>query len=234
MIPVRREELVGFKSSFRTSFYWAAALGLLAASLAPAAYAQSRMSDKDVASLMGNLKDDAKSFRPKFAAAVHKSSIRKTSREKDAKDLAVRFEKETGGMLNQFKKNRKADTELRVVMSTAYQIDQLVTSLQLGPQVSASWNKIQTELRQVENAFGIQPATTASVAPIAAQGGPSCYQAVGSDRANRLVDECLKVSPSTHPVCNVQNQCAVIIDEIRRGCRMLKQDAPMFCNEYMN
>lgn len=143
------------KARFRTWMYIAAACCVLASAIAPAARAQSRMSDKDVQALMGNLKDDAKSFRPKFNAAVHKSSIRKTSREKDAKDLAVRFEKQTDGMLNQFKKSKKADNELRAVMSTASQIDQLVGSLQLGPQVSASWNKIQTELHQVQNAFGM-------------------------------------------------------------------------------
>src|SRR6185312_10746409 len=124
------------KRNFRASFYLAVALAIMALTVAPFAKAQSRVSDKDVASLMGNLKDDVKSFRPKFNDAVHKSSIRKTSKEKDAKNLVERLQKETESMQNQFKKTKKSDTELRVVMSTASQVDELVSSLQLGHDVN--------------------------------------------------------------------------------------------------
>ena len=143
------------KRDFRISFYLAVALGIVALTIAPFAKAQSRMSDKDVASLMGNLKDDVKSFRPKFNDAVHKSSIRKTSKEKDAKNLVERLQKETEAMQKQFQKTKKGDTELRVVMSTASQVDELVSSLQLGQDVQTRWGKIQTELRQIQSAFGI-------------------------------------------------------------------------------
>lgn len=143
------------KRNFRASFCLAAALGIAALTVAPFAKAQSRVSDKDVASLMGNLKDDVKSFRPKFNDAIHKSSIRKTSKEKDAKNLVERLQKETESLENQFKKTKKGDTELRVVMSTASQVDELVSSLQLGQDVQTRWGKIQTELRQIQSAFGI-------------------------------------------------------------------------------
>lgn len=143
------------RRNFRASFHLALALGILALTIAPFAKAQSRMSDKDVESLMGNLKDDVKSFRPKFNDAVHKSSIRKTSKEKDAKNLVARFQKETEAMQNQFKKTKKGDTELRVVMSTASQVDELISSLQLGHDVRSRWGKIQTELQQIQSAFGI-------------------------------------------------------------------------------
>jgi Protein of unknown function (DUF3011) len=62
--------------------------------------------------------------------------------------------------------------------------------------------------------------------------GVSCRRAVGPDQADRLVDQCLKVSPATHPPCNADNSCVLIRDEIRRGCRMLGRDAPSFCDEY--
>jgi hypothetical protein len=143
------------KRNFRASFYLAVALGIAAITVAPFAKAQSRLSDKDVESLMGNLKDDVKSFRPKFDDAVHKSSIRKTSREKDAKNLVQRLQKETEAMQSQFKKTKKGDTELRVVMSTASQVDELISSLQLGHDVRSRWGKIQTELQQIQSAFGI-------------------------------------------------------------------------------
>jgi hypothetical protein len=52
------------------------------------AVAQGRLSDKDLQRLMQNLKDDAQPFRQSFANALKKSTIRKTSREKDARALA--------------------------------------------------------------------------------------------------------------------------------------------------
>jgi hypothetical protein len=47
-----------------------------------------------------------------------------------------------------------------------------------------------------------------------------------------MVEQCLEVSPATHPPCNAANACALIEDEIRRGCTMLGKDAPAFCIPY--
>ena len=55
------------------------------------AHAQGRLSDKDLQRLMQNLKDDAQPFRQSFANALKKSSIRKTTREKDARALVDTF-----------------------------------------------------------------------------------------------------------------------------------------------
>jgi hypothetical protein len=66
-----------------------------------------------------------------------------------------RLQKETEAMQSQFKKTKKGDTELRVVMSTASQVDELISSLQLGHDVRSRWGKIQTELQQIQSAFGI-------------------------------------------------------------------------------
>ena len=69
----------------------ASALALLLIVGAGAVFAQNRVSDKDLENLIRNLRDDAKSFRPVFESALKKSSIRKTSEEKDAKKLAEQF-----------------------------------------------------------------------------------------------------------------------------------------------
>jgi hypothetical protein len=57
----------------------------------------------------------------------------------------------------------------------------------------------------------------------------SCRQSVSDERARQLVQQCMRVSPATHPPCNASNSCALIEDEIRRGCGMLGKDAPGFC-----
>ena len=129
-------------------------LGLIFLGIASTAQAQSRISDKDVERLMGNLHDDVKAFRSPFDAALKKSSIRKTSQEKDAKNLAKQFEKQTGDMLSTFKKNKKGDDAFRTVNSTYEQLDGIVR--QLGPQSTAipSWSKVQADLSALAPAFG--------------------------------------------------------------------------------
>ena len=118
----------------------------------PAA-AQDRLSDKDVANMMNNLKNDAKNFRPVWNKALSKSTIRKTSREKDARNLATQFQNQTEGMLRQFQSNKTADQSLPLVQQTARSIEQVKTDVSLGPVVDQQWAKIRTELDQIAQAF---------------------------------------------------------------------------------
>jgi hypothetical protein len=193
-----------------------------------AAQTPARLNDKDLETLMNNLKDDAKSFRPRFDSAIKKSTIRKTSQAKDAQNLASSFQQQTSALVNEFKKTKKGES-VSAVLSTGNQIDKLVSDLKLDPQ-ALGWDKIQTELTQMSNAFGIAPT------PAAAGGSQTnstpCVQAVGAERTKKLVEECILVSPATHPPCNGQNSCPLIIDEIKRGCSLLQQNQPGFCAEY--
>jgi len=60
----------------------------------------------------------------------------------------------------------------------------------------------------------------------------SCLKTAGAVRANELVGQCLKVSTATRPPCNVDNACALLRNEIKRGCAGLGADAPDFCEQY--
>jgi hypothetical protein len=203
--------------------------------LGGAAGAQGRLSDKDVQRLMQNLKDDAQPFHKSFAKALKKSTIRKTSQENDATALADTFAKQANTALETFKHQQKADQEIIALVHTAAQIDPLVYSLQLNPQTTSQWEKLRTELHQIAQAFGV-PETYLAPSPGSASAAPSttgtCLNAVGIERSRQLVNECIQVSPATHPPCNAQNACALIVDEIKRGCALIGQGAPGFCAEY--
>jgi hypothetical protein len=178
----------------------------------PLARAQGRINDKDLETLMRNLKEDAKSFRPVFTSALKKSTIRKTSQEKDAASLANRFEKQTEAMLNRFKSTKKADNELSVVRSSADQLSQIVRSMNLGPKTNSRWDKIEAELQQISGAFGIQNSANDNPRGISPYGSGSdtnvpSNQAAGLERAQRMVQDCLAVSTATRPPCNAQNAC---------------------------
>jgi hypothetical protein len=178
------------------------------------------------------LKEDAKSFRPVFESSLKQSSIRKTSQEKDARQLAERFSKETEGAWKQFKSTKNNNVGISEVAGTALQIDKLVNGLSLNASTRTAWAKIQQELGQVEAAFGIQRSTSPPANSTSAIGGSSCRLAVGDERAKRLVEECSQVSTATHPPCNAENSCVLIIDEIKRSCALLGRNAPQYCLEY--
>jgi hypothetical protein len=197
--------------------------------------AQGRLSDKDLQRLMQNLKDDAQPFHKNFAKALKKSTIRKTSQENDATALADTFAKQTNTALETFRHQQKADQEVIALVHTAAQIDPLVYSLQLNPQTTSQWERLRTELHQIAQAFGV-PEPYFAPPPGSASASPSstgtCLNAVGIERSRQLVNECIQVSPATHPPCNAQNACSLIVDEIKRGCALIGQGAPGFCAEY--
>ena len=209
-------------------------LVLLAAALGASrpAVAQGRLSDKDLQRLLQNLKDDAQPFRQSFANALKKSTIRKTSKEKDARMLADSFAKQANSTLEGFKHIQKAEQGVTELVNTAAQIDPLVYSLRLNPQTTSQWERLRAELHQVAQAYGISEPYFAPQSSAAPSTTGTCLNAVGIERSRQLVNECLQVSPATHPPCNAQNACSLIVDEIKRGCALIGQGAPGFCAEY--
>lgn len=53
----------------------------------------------------------------------------------------------------------------------------------------------------------------------------ACSSQIGAIEAQALVQQCIAVSPATHPPCNAVNSCAMIRSEIARGCALLDDDA---------
>jgi hypothetical protein len=197
----------------------------------PAA-AQGRLSDKDLQRLLQSLKDDAQPFRGSFANALKMSTIHKTSKEKDARMLADSFAKQANSALEGFKHNQKAEQPVTELVHTAAQIDPLVYSLQLDTATTSQWERLRGELHQVAQAYGVTEPYFAAQGSGAVSSKGTCLNAVGIERSRQLVNECLQVSPATHPPCNAQNACSMIVDEIKRGCGLIGQGAPGFCAEY--
>lgn len=80
-------------------------------------------------------------------------------------------------------------------------------------------------------------AFAALAAPPAHAAEQSCLDEVGKATAETYVEQCLTVSPATHPPCNTANSCALIIDEIERGCAMIREageDVPEFCDQSLD
>ncbi len=117
--------------------------------------AQTRVHDKDIETMMKNLNEDAKKFKTSFNSGIGKTTIRKTSREKESKSLVQRFEQQTAGMLNQFKQNKKADSQIKLVFRSAEQINQLLDEVSLDKQTVSAWEKVQEELNLLKKSLGV-------------------------------------------------------------------------------
>jgi len=128
-------------------------LVVFASTLQPSA--QTRLSDKDVEKVMGNLKDDAGKFRSSFNSAVGKSALRNTDQEKQAKSLVERFQKQTEDMLKHFKDNKAADTDLKNARDSAADIDRLLSTTPMGSGVEDNWNKVKGGMENISRAFGM-------------------------------------------------------------------------------
>lgn len=138
----------------RRAFVYAAAAGLCLLAIQPAT-AQERLNDKDLEHIMKNLHEDSKDFRSAFDNSIHKSAIRNTSQDKDARSLAEQFEKQADEMYKQFKGSKKADAYVWPVVRTAGDLDGLVYSLGLDSKTTLSWEKVRSELHQIANSFGV-------------------------------------------------------------------------------
>jgi hypothetical protein len=57
----------------------------------------------------------------------------------------------------------------------------------------------------------------------------SCRQSIGAARAQELARQCLRVSPASHPPCNIENPCDMMKEEVARGCGMYPGTKPAFC-----
>lgn len=142
----------------RNSKFWrslVAFLALVSIFAMPMLHAQSHPNNKDIEALMKNLKEDSKTFRSAFEDDLKKSAIRKTSEEKDARQLASDFEKQADEMLSDFKKTKRANVAVENTLNTAHELGKIVASMQVGHHADAQWQKIRSELQEISNAFGI-------------------------------------------------------------------------------
>jgi hypothetical protein len=58
-------------------------------------------------------------------------------------------EQQTNNLVNRFRKDRNGHPRFINVLNLAEQIDLLVNTLGLGPEVTLQWEKIRTELHQI-------------------------------------------------------------------------------------
>jgi hypothetical protein len=113
------------------------------------------MNDKDVVNMMKNLVQDTKQFQSLFNSAISKSTIRKTSQEKDARAVVQGFRNQGQNMLQVFQSKKKADTTLPTVLDSSQKIDKWLADVPLNSSVTNQWAKVKSELSTLSDQFNI-------------------------------------------------------------------------------
>jgi hypothetical protein len=78
-------------------------------------------------------------------------------------------------------------------------------------------------MQPVRRCLWLAAALALGVSTAAAQDS-SCQNTAGPERSAGYVRQCVEVTPATHPPCNAQNPCELIIGEIARGCWLIRED----------
>ena len=91
-------------------------------------------------------------------------------------------------------------------------------------------NTCGTDRACIRNAYQVRK--TALTAPDNAKDTP-CSDTVGAKQAAIFVKECIEVASATHPPCNAQNSCELIVSHNHFRCLSLGDGAPKFCAAYL-
>ncbi len=108
----------------------------------------------------------------------------------------------------------------------------LVLLAACGPHAAPADNRAQARLADPTPIADPAPTPAAANLAEAAPLAPlSCEAEIGARSAQTLADICRNVSPATHPPCNIANSCAMIADEVARGCALIGDgaDRPADC-----
>jgi hypothetical protein len=139
----------------RTQLFFAL-FTLLTMTVAPVMNAQARLNDKDVQALLKNLRNDAKAFRSPFSAALHKSAIRGTGQEKDAKRMADDYARLTDSLYKHFRNKKRASDQVQAMLDATARLNRIVYSHNLSPAAIAAWERVRADVHLVAQAWGIQ------------------------------------------------------------------------------
>lgn len=113
---------------------------------------------------------------------------------------------------------------------TAHGADSAAAALRCVADLSRERaDALQRQLDCRKNDASCVPHRSAAAAPAA---NVACSASAGAKQAEEYAQQCIQVSPATHPPCNAANPCELIVDEIKRGCAMIEDSAPAFCAAY--
>src|SRR5829696_1522173 len=114
-----------------------------------------RISDKQVKSIMQQLKKDAARFRKSLDSSLDKSRLDGTNREDNINDLIKDYEKATDRLYERYKDNKSVAGDVEAVLDGAARIDQFMTRRSPGGRAERDCAAVRADLRQLADAYNV-------------------------------------------------------------------------------
>jgi hypothetical protein len=135
-------------------------LVLIGTALAPEAAAQIpgqpyRISDREVARLLDQIKKESNNFRNSLKDALNKSPFDRTSRENDINAYVKDFEEQTKRLDDNFDNHKSTVADVDSVLSRAARIDQFMTRHSLTTRAQGDWSALRADLDRLASTYSV-------------------------------------------------------------------------------
>jgi hypothetical protein len=133
---------------------------LIGTALAPDAAAQIpgqpyRISDREVARLLDQIKKESNTFRNSLKDALNKSRFDRTGRENDINAYVKDFEEQTKRLDDNFDNHKSTVADVDSVLSRAARIDQFMTRNPLTSRAQADWSALRADLDRLASTYNV-------------------------------------------------------------------------------
>jgi archaellum component FlaC len=135
-------------------------LVLIGAAFAPGASAQItgqpyRISDREVAKLLDQIKKESNNFRNSLKDALNRTRPDDTRRENDVNAYVKDFEEQTKRLDDNFDNHKSTVADVDSVLSRAARIDQFMTRHSLTPRAQGDWSALRADLDRLASTYSV-------------------------------------------------------------------------------
>lgn len=146
--------------------------GLVLAALVSSVSAQLRpyrISDREVAKLLDQIKKESNSFRNSLKDALNQSRFDRTRSENDINAYVKDFEEQTKKLENNFDGHKSTVADVDAVLSRAARIDAFMSRYALLPRAQADWVVLRSDLDRLAQAYNVSWRWGGELGPTASQ-----------------------------------------------------------------
>jgi len=125
-----------------------------------------RISDREVASLLDQIKKESNTFRNSLKDALNKSRFDRTRWENDINAFVKDFEEQTKRLDDNFDHHKSTVADVDSVLSRAARIDQFVTRHTLTSRAQSDWSVLRADLDRLASAYNVSWRWGEEVGPV--------------------------------------------------------------------
>ena len=141
-------------------FLLASLFVLIGTALAPNAAAQIpdqpyRISDREVANLLDQIKKESSTFRNSLKDALNKSRFDRTGRENDINAYVKDFEEQTKRLDDNFDNHKSTVADVDSVLTRAARIDAFMSRYPLTSRAQGDWSALRADLNRLAATYNV-------------------------------------------------------------------------------